>query len=283
MRIVCVPHEMRRTAWLPSVPLTRLHVLHGSVEPGETVADLGRNDHLLSYPSSQILYRPHWKIRCRISILLSEPRGGHTQFYRTLPFIWWRFFRILTHDPRLLRKLPNGRHLPYGTTWVDPHGSYGNHKTRRMSLIASNERKLEGHKLRHRLADWIRQSGQDVDLLGRAYKLLDDKSEGLAPYRFSLVIENSREPGYFTEKLLDSFFCDTVPIYWGAPDIATYFDTRGMIVCETEDELRLTVSHLTEADYDRYMIFMPANRQAALKHVEYEPNAAQIILRDAEG
>ena len=178
--------------------------------------------------------------------------------------------------------LPNGRFLPFGTTWVDTKLDHSRSKTRRMSLIASTRRELEGHAMRHRIADWIRQAGQDVELLGYAYRPLETKTEGLAPYRFSVVIENSRHSGYFTEKLLDAFFCDTVPIYWGAPDISSFFDTRGMIVCETADQIRSAVASLTTADYERCMAFMPANRQAALALVDYEGNAANIIRRDVQ-
>jgi len=271
---------MRKADELWKLPLDALRLHEGEVRPGETVADLGPDDHLITFPSSRVLYRPHRKVSCNVSILLSEPRNGQTQFYRTLPFVWWRFFRIFAHEPRLLGKLPNGRALRFGTTWVPTVLDHHEAKSRRVSLIASTLQKFSGHRLRHRLADWVRETGQDVDLLGYAFKRLDKKADGLAPYRFSLVIENSRQPGYFTEKLLDALFCDAVPIYWGAPDIGSYFDTRGMIVCQSEAELRAAVESVTDADYDRYMQFMRPNRLRALAFVDYEGNAADIIWRE---
>ncbi|MCX7304536.1 MAG: glycosyltransferase family 10 [Hyphomicrobiales bacterium] len=280
MRIFSVPYSLRQAGDLWKQPLDALRQHHGETREGETVANLGRDDHVLTFPSSRILYRPHWKMSCNVSVLLSEPRGGHTQFYRTLPFVWWRFFRVFAHEPRLLGKLPNGRRLPFGTTWVETDMDHRSAKTRRVSLIASTLRKLPGHRLRHRLADWIKASGQDADLLGYAFQPLERKADGLIPYRFSLIVENSREPGYFTEKLLDALFCDCVPIYWGAPDIGRYFDTAGMVVCQSEAELRAAVESVTDADYERYMAFMPANRQKALAYVDYEGNAAEIIRRE---
>ena len=44
----------------------------------------------------------------------------------------------------------------------------------------------------------------------------------LQNYRFALCFENTAFPGYITEKLFDCFFAGTIPIYYGAPDIATY-------------------------------------------------------------
>ena len=51
----------------------------------------------------------------------------------------------------------------------------------------------------------------------------------LEPYRFSIALENSREPRYITEKFYDCLLTDTIPIYYGAPDISDYFDSKGFI------------------------------------------------------
>jgi hypothetical protein len=57
----------------------------------------------------------------------------------------------------------------------------------------------------------------------RTYRgAVEHKLHTLASYRFSLVIENNRFPGYITEKLLDCFLARCVPVYRGAPDVADY-------------------------------------------------------------
>ena len=49
------------------------------------------------------------------------------------------------------------------------------------------------------------------------------KIETFQKYRFSICYENVRElPGYITEKIFDSFFSGSVPVYWGASNITTY-------------------------------------------------------------
>ena len=65
--------------------------------------------------------------------------------------------------------------------------------------------------------------------MGRGYAPFEAKEDGLAPYRASVVIENSREPSYISEKLIDAALCRTLPIYWGAPDVADWFDPAGLI------------------------------------------------------
>ena len=42
---------------------------------------------------------------------------------------------------------------------------------------------------------------------------------------YSVAVESSNEPNYFTEKLIDCLITKTIPIYWGCPNISEYFDT----------------------------------------------------------
>lgn len=51
---------------------------------------------------------------------------------------------------------------------------------------------------------------------------VQDKVSTLSDYRFSLCFENTRFPGYVTEKIFDCFFAGTIPVYLGAPDIDSY-------------------------------------------------------------
>jgi hypothetical protein len=44
----------------------------------------------------------------------------------------------------------------------------------------------------------------------------------LDDYKFSIGIENSEEQNYITEKLYDILFFNTVPVYFGAPNITDY-------------------------------------------------------------
>ena len=47
--------------------------------------------------------------------------------------------------------------------------------------------------------------------------LAASKIDIMKRYRYCLVFENQRQPGYVTEKLLDCFVAGSVPLYWGAP------------------------------------------------------------------
>jgi len=56
-----------------------------------------------------------------------------------------------------------------------------------------------------------------------------DKLATLAGYRFALAIENTRFPGYVSEKLFDCFFAGTIPVYDGAPDVERYVPAEAFV------------------------------------------------------
>lgn len=55
------------------------------------------------------------------------------------------------------------------------------------------------------------------------------KIKYLNKFKFHLAFENSSSPGYVTEKIIQSFYANSVPIYWGAPDIGSDFNEKSFI------------------------------------------------------
>ena len=92
------------------------------------------------------------------------------------------------------------------------------------------------------------------------------KSGTLASYRFALCFENMIQPGWITEKIFDCFFAGTVPVYWGAPDIASWVPEECFIDMRRFGgfaQLRDFLHALGPADVDRY-------REAARAFLESE-------------
>lgn len=51
----------------------------------------------------------------------------------------------------------------------------------------------------------------------------------LSQYKFVATIENSRSPGYITEKIFNTFLANSVPVYAGAPDINKFISPASFI------------------------------------------------------
>jgi hypothetical protein len=223
---------------------------------------------------------PRRGTRARISLVMGEPSAIHAKHLALLRVTYRRFYRVLAFNERLLADIPNGIFFPYGTTWVPNWRDLPREKTRMTSLIASSKRDTEGHKLRHEIVDWVRESGQEVEVMGRGYTPFADKSDGLAPFRYSVVIENLREPNYFSEKLLDAVFCDTVPIYWGCPNLDRFIDPDGIIQCASEDDIRRAVLAASEADFEDRLPRIRALQPQLDVYSDLERRAA-LAIRDS--
>lgn len=57
------------------------------------------------------------------------------------------------------------------------------------------------------------------------------KYETLSHYRFCLCFENMQMTGYVTEKIFDSLYAGTIPLYLGAPDITSLISPEAYIDC----------------------------------------------------
>lgn len=157
------------------------------------------------------------------------------------------FDHILTFDRSYLDRGPKWKYYSLGGSWIS-----GNDWTDRptknkfISLIGTEKHRARGHSMRHKIAELSRLF--PIDIMGRGYRPILSKIEALRPYCYSIVVENERIPGYFTEKLIDCMSQCTLPIYWGCPDIGNYFDTEGMISFETIEELVEIMVNLPKSD-----------------------------------
>jgi hypothetical protein len=103
-------------------------------------------------------------------------------------------------------------------------------KTKSLSWVIGNATDLPGHFKRLALLKTLpNASGLGIDLFGRAVNPINDKWQGLSPYKYSLAIENSSSPDYWTEKIADCFLAWTVPIYYGCVNIENYFPEKSFI------------------------------------------------------
>lgn len=57
----------------------------------------------------------------------------------------------------------------------------------------------------------------------------DQKIERTKEYKFQLAFENSEYDGYISEKIIDAFLSDVIPIYWGGTEISKEFNSKSFI------------------------------------------------------
>lgn len=77
-----------------------------------------------------------------------------------------------------------------------------------------------------------------------------DKNAFQSKYKFAIAFENYSHSGYLTEKFADAAASNTIPIYWGDPDIASIFNTKAFINCHDFPNFEEVVKRVQEIDSD---------------------------------
>jgi hypothetical protein len=197
----------------------------------------------------------------KIAWLIEPPpfRQGNYDFVQANGAL---FDYVLTYNARLV----DGRKFlfyPFGGTRIAPNEWGITPKERLCNIVVSAKRETEGHQLRHAVVDMVRAAGLPVDVLGTGYAPWQPKRDLLAPYYYSIVIENECLNWWFTEKLLDCFAVGTVPLYWGCPHITTFFNRDALPQWYDLPELRALLAQLTPAWWETRLPALHGNLERA--------------------
>lgn len=221
-------------------------------------------------------------------MLLIEPRSIQPNVYDYVLQVYDQYEYVFTHDSKLLNDLPNAKPILWGGVWCrlegiditsinDKEKKYKikePKKTKLISMVSSDKELCDLHKERKRIA---RKYKDKIDVFGT----IDggnycDPIDALEPYMYSVVIENHIDNIWFTEKLLNCFATKTIPIYYGARDIDEYFDSNGIIRCETIDTLEKAIDTLIEneerakAFYNRRFHYIDLNYELSKQYEKFD-------------
>ncbi len=75
-----------------------------------------------------------------------------------------------------------------------------------------------------------------------------DKLQFESKHKFSIAFENSSRSGYTTEKLPTAIIANTIPIYWGNPDIGKEFNEKRFINCHAYKDFDSVIERIKEID-----------------------------------
>ena len=277
--IAVLPYQSWKTFNLNSLSLDLLEWPLGRPDrlKNGTIRDMIKNDHLITFPRKSVFLFPRPLIKAKISVMIVEPDAIHNLYINISKYLHWRFYKILTKNKYLLEEIHNTSFFYFGSTFIQNSDKIDLQKRSMASLIASNQNKLTGHKLRHEVVQHIKNNNFNVSVIGRGYRPFENKEDGLKSYRYSIVIENTSELDYFTEKVIDACLLETIPIYWGAPNISKYFDTRGFIVCENIDQILQAIRTISIDDYNSKVEWIMKNKVKAAYHANCFKRAAQVI------
>jgi len=160
-------------------------------------------------------------------------------------------------------------------------------KSKLMSIMVSHKTYTPGHQYRHAIVRHILKYRLPIDIWGNGadnYKLEFPNSKNIMggfksmeemckDYLFTIAIENTSHDHYFTEKIINPFINNTVPIYWGCKKVDEYFPkhtirltgniNRDVIIIHTV--LRNPNKYINEYKIDQEMVL---NKVNLVKNIE---------------
>jgi len=136
-------------------------------------------------------------------------------------------------------------------------------KERELSVICSAQSATPGHQQRLRFVTALKEHFQDrLDWYGNGIQPIATKWEGLAPYRYSIAIENHMAINVVTEKLWDPLLAYALPLYAGAPNARELLPADSFVelnIADLNGSIEMIESLLSE---DLYESRINAIRQA---------------------
>lgn len=197
-----------------------------------------------------------------------------------------QFSTIITSHRRI--RHPNIYHMPQGDTWF-PYKHYdelfGNdnvEKSKLISIVVSNKSGTPVHKKRLEFCLALKEHfGDRIDLFGRGIREFDDKWDVVAPYKYSIAIENNVELDFISEKIEDCFISLTFPFYYGCPNIDTYYDKDSYQLIDIDDfkgscdTIEKVIND--ETHYDQHLESLIGSKNKYLNHYSLIPLIADFI------
>ena len=214
----------------------------------------------------------------------------------TLPIIRnaYKCSTIYTYDDDILHNCKNAKKYIFGTTWI-PKDYYLNINTNKKqfaaSVIVGSKNINNGSGYLFRQAIYHHQylfietipkiilyiSSLQLPMLEPKTDnriLYDNKTDLFDNFQYSIVIDNELQSNYISEKILDCLVTQTVPIFYGCPNISEYFDTSYWIILNNTDInlLNEKINSISSTHYDNNYEKIKANYVKSMDYISLKEN-----------
>ena len=160
-------------------------------------------------------------------------------------------------------------------------------KSKKLSAIVGDAMDVPGHIKRRKFLQYIQNDKSlELDLYGKKINFIEDKWNGVAPYKYSLAMENTSGLDYWTEKIADCFLSWTVPIYYGCNNLENYFPKESFIridIGQPEESLAKIRRIINEDNWERYIPALEEARNLVLNRYQLFPFLSEMIHSHPRG
>ena len=199
-----------------------------------------------------------------------------------------KFDFILAYDTNILEQCDNSVLFPYGTTWIKDY-EFPEKKEYCITSLIGGKLMCFNHSLRHELVNRVKEiknipiqlfnsSNNPIPAEDGMKTMVNGVYKNELFYsQFHIVIENTTQDNWFTEKLMDCFQTKTVPIYIGCNNINEFFNINGILHVKDLNELVEVCSNINEDTYENMKSFIDENYKLSFKYSDHEKSLKEKI------
>jgi hypothetical protein len=254
----------------------------------------------------------NWGVSVSVDVFNFEDRAPYRVFWQTEPndVINYEEKLIRNHEfydlilcwnARILSECENAKLFPIGAVWYsDPDTSQ---KKFQASFLTSSKNLTYGHQFRQDIFNALPDaplsypqfaskhgiSEQEVEKRFRYLRFLPilkhksppylaTKRDLLVPCQYTIVVENGQHVNFFSEKINDACATKTIPIYWGAPNVGTFYNKDAILSFNSTQELFDILNGLTPEFYATKQAAIEENYNTALTYADRTGNIAKSII-----
>lgn len=163
----------------------------------------------------------------------------------TLPFLPW----LINSNNDVTAYKENGRDINYFKNLNSLE------KNKNLSVICSTKTYTDDHKARLNFVYKVKEHFQEnLDWYGSGINNIPSKWDGIANYKYHIVLENDSRNNLISEKLYDSFLGLAYPIYYGAPNVYDFFPKNSLSkidILDIKKSIYIIENCILEKKYDK--------------------------------
>ncbi len=128
-------------------------------------------------------------------------------------------------------------------------------KNKNLSVICSTKTYTDDHKARLNFVYKIKEHFQEnLEWFGSGVNNIPSKWDGIANYKYHIVLENDSRNNLISEKLYDSFLGLAYPLYYGAPNVYDFFPKNSLSkidILDIKKSIDIIENCILENTYDK--------------------------------
>lgn len=153
------------------------------------------------------------------------------------------------------------------------------------TVCSTKQQKHTLHAQRYPFTRALKKLLPELEWYGHGVRPIRDKAEALDSFQYHIVIENHICDHYWTEKIADTFLAYSMPFYYGAPNIGSYFPEGSFIpfdISDVEGTAQLIRQTIADGTYEKNLPAIIRARELLLnRHNFFAEITAYIKAREA--